>query len=78
MVWSAENRCHRVRDSTFDEGHCCQVRDRSATQNFSILREPTIKVLRAGCRARSPCAANANAPPWPPASASPILSALHA
>lgn len=43
--WSVENRCHWVLDVTFGEDHC-QVRDRTAAQNLSILREMTMKALR--------------------------------
>jgi hypothetical protein len=69
MVWSAENRCHRVRDSTFDEGRCWQLRNRSGTRNFSNLREPTIKVPRGvrstlSVRRKRECAAPA--PCFPP------------
>lgn len=43
--WAVENRCHWVLDVTFGEDHC-QVRDRNAAHNLSILRELVIKVLR--------------------------------
>jgi predicted transposase YbfD/YdcC len=43
--WAVENRCHWVLDVTFGEDHC-QVRDRTAAHNFSILRELVMKVLR--------------------------------
>jgi len=43
--WSVENRCHWVLDVTFGEDHC-QVRDRTAAHNFSLLRELAIKALR--------------------------------
>ena len=43
--WSVENRCHWVLDVTFGEDHC-QVRDRSAAHNFSIMRELVLQVLR--------------------------------
>lgn len=43
--WSVENRCHWVLDVTFGEDHC-QVRDKNAAHNLSILRELVIKVLR--------------------------------
>jgi len=43
--WAVENRCHWTLDVTFGEDHC-QVRDRRAAHNFSILRELVIKVLR--------------------------------
>lgn len=40
-----QNRCHWVLDVTFREDHC-QVRDRTAAHNLSILREMVLKVLR--------------------------------
>jgi predicted transposase YbfD/YdcC len=43
--WSVENRCHWVLDVTFGEDHC-QVRDRTAAHNFSLLRELAMKALR--------------------------------
>lgn len=43
--WSVENRCHWVLDVTFGEDHC-QVRDRTAAHNFSLLRELALKALR--------------------------------
>jgi predicted transposase YbfD/YdcC len=43
--WSVENRCHWVLDVTFGEDHC-QVRDRTAAHNFSLMRELALKVLR--------------------------------
>jgi hypothetical protein len=43
--WSVENRCHWVLDVTFGEDHC-QVRDKNAAHNLSILRELVSKVLR--------------------------------
>lgn len=43
--WAVENRCHWVLDVTFREDHC-QVRDRTAAHNLSILRELVLKVLR--------------------------------
>jgi predicted transposase YbfD/YdcC len=43
--WSVENRCHWVLDVTFGEDHC-QVRDRNAAHNLSIIRELVLKVLR--------------------------------
>ena len=42
--WSVENRCHWVLDVTFGEDHC-QVRDRTAAQNLTILREMVIHTL---------------------------------
>ena len=42
--WSVENRCHWVLDVTFGEDHC-QVRDRNAAQNLTILREMVIHTL---------------------------------
>lgn len=43
--WSVENSCHYVLDVTYGEDHC-QVRDRLAAQNLSIMREMTGKVIR--------------------------------
>lgn len=43
--WSVENRCHWMLDVTFGEDHC-QVRDRTAAHNFSLLRELALKALR--------------------------------
>lgn len=43
--WGVENRCHWVLDVTFGEDHC-QVRDKTAAHNFSLLRELVVKVLR--------------------------------
>lgn len=42
--WSVENRCHWVLDVTFGEDHC-QVRDRTAAHNLTILREMVISTL---------------------------------
>lgn len=42
--WSVENRCHWVLDVTFGEDHC-QVRDRNAAHNLTILREMVIATL---------------------------------
>lgn len=43
--WSVENRCHWVLDVTFGEDHC-QVRDKNAAHNLSILREMAMRALR--------------------------------
>jgi predicted transposase YbfD/YdcC len=43
--WAVENRCHWVLDVTFGEDHC-QVRDKNAAHNLSILREMALKALR--------------------------------
>jgi predicted transposase YbfD/YdcC len=43
--WSVENTCHYVLDVTFGEDDC-QVRDRIAAQNLSVMREMTGKVIR--------------------------------
>lgn len=43
--WSIENRCHWVLDVTFGEDHC-QVRDKNAAHNLSILREMVLHALR--------------------------------
>lgn len=43
--WGVENRCHYVLDMTFNEDHC-QIRDRTAAQNLSILREMSGALLK--------------------------------
>jgi len=43
--WSVENTCHYTLDVTFGEDDC-QVRDRSAAHNLSIMRELAAKILR--------------------------------
>ena len=43
--WSVENSCHYVLDVTYGEDDC-QVRDRIAAQNLSVMREMTGKVIR--------------------------------
>lgn len=43
--WSVENSCHYVLDVIFGEDDC-QVRDRIAAQNLSVMREMTGKVIR--------------------------------
>jgi len=43
--WSVENRCHWVLDVTFGEDHC-QVRDKNAAHNLSILCEMAMRALR--------------------------------
>ena len=43
--WDVENGCHYILDVTFGEDHC-QVRDRNAAHNLSILRELTGRALR--------------------------------
>jgi len=42
--WSIENRCHWVLNVTFGEDHC-QVRDRTAAHNLTILRVMVISTL---------------------------------
>lgn len=44
--WSVENQCHYVLDVTFHEDDC-QVRDRSAAQSLSLMRELAAKLLKA-------------------------------
>ena len=43
--WSVENSCHHLLDVTYHEDHC-QVRDETAAQNLSLLREISAKLLR--------------------------------
>lgn len=43
--WSVENRCHYVLDVTYGEDHC-QVRDKNAAHNLSLLREMSAKALK--------------------------------
>jgi predicted transposase YbfD/YdcC len=43
--WSVENQCHWVLDVTYGEDHC-QVRDKNAAHNRSILREITAKAIK--------------------------------
>ncbi len=44
--WSVENQCHHVLDVTYHEDHC-QVRDRTAAQNLTCVREIATKFLKA-------------------------------
>ena len=44
--WSVENQCHHVLDVTYHEDHC-QVRDRTAAQNLTLVREIATKFLKA-------------------------------
>jgi predicted transposase YbfD/YdcC len=44
--WSVENQCHHVLDVTFHEDHC-QVRDQTAAQNLTLVREIATKFLKA-------------------------------
>lgn len=44
--WSVENQCHHVLDVTYHEDHC-QVRDRTAAQNLTMVREIATKFLKA-------------------------------
>jgi predicted transposase YbfD/YdcC len=44
--WSVENQCHHVLDVTWHEDHC-QVRDRTAAQNLTCVREIATKFLKA-------------------------------
>ena len=43
--WSVENQCHHLLDVTFNEDHC-QVRDKSAAHNLTLMRELSAKVLK--------------------------------
>lgn len=43
--WSVENKCHHLLDVTFREDHC-QVRDKTAAHNLTLLRERSAKVLK--------------------------------
>ncbi len=40
-----ENQCHHLLDVTYHEDHC-QVRDKSAAHNLTLLRELSTKVLK--------------------------------
>ncbi len=44
--WAVENSCHHLLDVTFGEDHC-QVRDRTAAQNLTVLREISASLLKA-------------------------------
>lgn len=44
--WSVENQCHHVLDVTYHEDHC-QVRDKTAAQNLTMVREIATKFLKA-------------------------------
>lgn len=43
--WSVENQCHHLLDVTFNEDHC-QVRDKTAAHNLTLMRELSTKVLK--------------------------------
>jgi predicted transposase YbfD/YdcC len=43
--WSVENQCHHLLDVTYHEDHC-QVRDKTAAHNLTLIRELSAKVLR--------------------------------
>lgn len=43
--WEIENSCHHVLDITYREDHC-QVRDRQAAQNLSMLRDLSTHTLK--------------------------------
>ncbi|OYW70010.1 MAG: hypothetical protein B7Z21_00310 [Verrucomicrobiales bacterium 32-60-5] len=43
--WSVENQCHHLLDVTYHEDHC-QVRDKAAAHNLTLVRELSAKVLR--------------------------------
>ena len=44
--WSVENQCHHLLDVTYHEDHC-QVRDKTAAHNLTLMRELSAKVLKA-------------------------------
>ena len=44
--WSVENACHHLLDVTYHEDHC-QVRDKTAAHNLTLMREMSAKVLKA-------------------------------
>lgn len=43
--WSVENQCHHLLDVSYHEDHC-QVRDKDAAHNLTLLRELSTKVLK--------------------------------
>ena len=43
--WSVENQCHHLLDVTYHEDHC-QVRDKTAAHNLTLMRELSAKVLK--------------------------------
>ncbi len=43
--WSVENQCHHLLDVTYHEDHC-QVRDKIAAHNLTLMREISAKVLK--------------------------------
>jgi len=43
--WSVENQCHHLLDVTYHEDHC-QVRDKAAAHNLTLMRELSTKVLK--------------------------------
>lgn len=44
--WSVENQCHHVLDVTYHEDHC-QVRDKTAAQNLTLVREISTRFIKA-------------------------------
>lgn len=73
---SVENRCHWVLDVTFNEDHC-QVRDKTAAHNLSMVRELALKSSARSSRQTEP------AQKTPPRCARPffppqLLGLLHA
>ena len=44
--WGIENTCHHLLDVTYHEDHC-QVRDRTAAHNLTLMREMATKLLKA-------------------------------
>ena len=43
--WSLENQCQHLLDVTYHENHC-QVRDKAAAHNLTLMRELSTKVLK--------------------------------
>ncbi len=43
--WAVENQCHHLLDVTYHEDHC-QVRDKAAAHNLTLMRELSTKVLK--------------------------------
>jgi predicted transposase YbfD/YdcC len=53
--WSVDNQCHHPLDVTYHEDHC-QVRDKGAAHNLTLMRELSTKVLKSSpvkCSIRS-------------------------
>ena len=45
MSKANQNQCHHLLDVTYHEDHC-QVRDKAAAHNLTLLREISTKVLK--------------------------------